>query len=120
MGHDGGMLDQAFYAAQAFGQGKQLRALQETAALLQPALQNSGHHAAKTIHLTHGQLMLRVAWQARIVNRFHILMSFQKCGDGQGIFAVTLHAQGQGFQAPHGQKGIEGPGDGAHRVMQIG
>ena len=38
MGHDGGMLDQAFDAAQAFGQGEQLAALEEALGASSPPL----------------------------------------------------------------------------------
>ena len=47
-------------------------------------------------------------------------MALQEFRDGHGILAVALDAQGQGLQAPHGQKSIKRPGDGADRVMQIG
>ena len=51
MGHDGGVLDQAFYAAEALGEGEKMRVLQETASAIQIGIKVDRDHAAERFHL---------------------------------------------------------------------
>ena len=49
---------------------------------------------------------------------FDFLLLFQPLRQGQGAFAMALHADGQGFHAAQGQEAVERPGDRAHGVLQ--
>ena len=55
------MLDQAFDAAEAFGQREQLRALQELRVAGKVAVELDGDHAAEGLHLRLGERVLRMA-----------------------------------------------------------
>ncbi|MND58801.1 hypothetical protein D3C80_499710 [compost metagenome] len=117
MGHDRRMLDQAFHTAQALGQGKNAHALQKAFGTGQVAVEVHRNHPAKTPHLPPGQAVLGVRDQARVVNPCDLRLAFQPMRQFQGVAAVALHAQGQGFHPAQGQKGIERPGDRPHRVL---
>ncbi len=114
------MFDQAFDAAQGFGQRKQVAALQHAARFLQAALDLDADNAAEAVHLALGQRVLRVALEAGVDHAFDGRVLFQPLGKFQRVRAMGLHAQVQGFQAAHGEEGIERAGDGTDRVLQEG
>ena len=58
MRHQRGMIDQAFHAAEAFRQGKQVCVLQKTARSGEVSFQNNGDHSAEPAHLLPGQIVL--------------------------------------------------------------
>ncbi|MNG02016.1 hypothetical protein D3C84_850210 [compost metagenome] len=62
------MFDQAFHAAQAFGQGEDLHAFKEAFGAGQVAVEVKGDHPAETAHLPLGQFVLRVRRQAGVVD----------------------------------------------------
>src|SRR5256885_2182524 len=62
VGHDRRMLDQALHPAQAFGEGKELAALEEAARCAKATLDQRRHHAAiAVVHLLRREQMLRMA-----------------------------------------------------------
>ncbi len=68
MGHECRMVDQAFHAAQAFCQRKQLRVLEKTPRSGKVRFQNDRDHAAETAHLLTSQIMLRMRFEAGIMD----------------------------------------------------
>ena len=58
MRHKSGMIDQAFHAAQAFRQSKQVRVLKKTPRSGEVSFQNDGDHSAEPAHLLPGQIVL--------------------------------------------------------------
>src|SRR5689334_9346610 len=68
VGHDRRVFDQAFHAAQALGQGEDLHVLKEAFGTSQVAVEVDGNHPAETAHLPLGQFVLRVRWQAGVVD----------------------------------------------------
>ena len=64
--HDRRMLDQAFDAAERFGEREQLAALEHAARLAQAALDHDRDDAARTVHLPLRERVLRMRLQARI------------------------------------------------------
>src|SRR5215470_8541613 len=94
MRHDRRMLDEALHAAQAFGERKELAALEKAARCREPASQHRAHHAAiAVVHLLGGEQMLRMAREARIDHALDLGMLFQPGGDMHRVAAVALHAQ---------------------------
>src|SRR5688500_2469985 len=75
MRHDRRVLDQAFYAAEAFGEREQLAALEEAARRGEAAFQHCGHHAAvAAVHLARGEEMLRMGGETRIDDALDLRM----------------------------------------------
>jgi len=92
MGHDRGMLDQAFDPTQAFRQSEQLTALQEPLGAREVALQHHGHDAAEAVHLTLGKCMLRMTFETGINHALHIAARFQPARDPETARTMALHA----------------------------
>ena len=72
--HQGRVLDQAFHAAQAFGQGEHGAAFQEAPRARQVGIEVDRDDAAETVHLALRQRVLRVGGQARIKHGFDIVV----------------------------------------------
>ena len=68
MRHDRGMIDQAFDAAQAFRERKQVRILQESSRPFKIRFQNNRHNPAESTHLLAGEVMMRMRFEPGIVN----------------------------------------------------
>lgn len=105
--HHRRQLGQAFVPAEAFREREHVQRLQEVARLLQPAADVERHDAAVPVRLPLGQLMLRVAWQARVQHPLHLWMRFEEPGNRQRVALVAFHAQGERFQAPVDQIAVE-------------
>src|SRR5450830_1281004 len=118
MRHQGRVFDQAFHAAQAFGQGKHFAAFQEAARASQVGIEVDRDDAAEAIHLALGQRMLRMRFQAWIKHLAHFFLLFQPLRQRQSALAVALHADGQGFYAAQSQEAVERAGDRAYRILQ--
>src|SRR5207248_4468816 len=58
MRHESWMIDQAFDAAEAFGQRKEVRVFQKTPRAREIGFQNYGHDSAKAAHLRAGEIVL--------------------------------------------------------------
>ncbi len=55
--------------------------------------------ATQTVHLAHGQFMLRMVCQSGIDDIANPRMLLQPLSDLQGVIAMGFHPQRQGFQA---------------------
>ena len=60
MGHERGMIDQTFDAAQTFCEREQVRVFQESTRSLEIRFQNDRDHSAKAAHLGAREIMLRM------------------------------------------------------------
>ncbi len=119
MGHQRGQLDQAFDAAQAFGQGEQARAAGHLARSVNAALDLERQHAAEAAdHLATSQFVLRMAFQARVVDVFHARVVFQEATHLQRVGGVLAHAHRQGLESAQHQPTVERPGHSTDRVLQ--
>ena len=92
MGHDAGMLDEAFYRAQTFGKRKETATLQHTHGGFLAAFHHCADHAAEGMHLAFGEGMLRVTGKARINDTFDVRVLFQPIGNGKGAGGLAVHA----------------------------
>src|SRR6266699_2819849 len=77
MGHQRRMLDEAFDAAEAFGQGEQAAALEETLGLVEADIELGGDHAAEAAHLPFREPVLGMAREARIEDPAHLWMALE-------------------------------------------
>src|ERR1041384_3318418 len=114
MRHEGGMIDQAFHAAQAFGERKEMRVFQKAAGASEIGFQKRRHDSAKAAHLRTGEIVLRMGFKTGITHRLDILVILQPARDLECVRAVALHSQRQSFQAPQDKKAVEGAGDRAN------
>ena len=71
VGHQSRVLDQAFHPAQTLCQRKDAAAFQEPQRPFQPSLQHGTNHAAETVHLPTGQVVLRMTRQTGIDDAGH-------------------------------------------------
>src|SRR3569833_2624777 len=114
------MLDQTLDTAQTFSQREQVTALQHPTRVSHGAAQHCGHDSTKSSgHLTPCERMLRIAFQARVVDALDLRMPFQELRNRQCVGAMSLHAQRQGLYSPQDLKTIERPGYRAHRILQV-
>src|ERR1700730_9183012 len=72
VGHDGGMVDEAFDAAKAFGERKKMGVLEEPPSTGKICFQYNCDHATKRAHLFLRELVLRMPLQSRIINFFYL------------------------------------------------
>lgn len=73
-----------------------------------PVLWDESEQARGIGHLAPGQLVLGVAFEARVVDPPDPWMGFEETGDGKGVRLVAFHAQGQRVHAAHDRPGAEG------------
>src|SRR5437764_9827891 len=118
MGHKRGMIDQAFHAAQAFGEREQVRALEESSRAFEICFQNDRDHSAETAHLGTGEIVLRMRFQSWVTDRLHLRLFFEPARDLERISAMPFHSQRKRFQTAQYQKTIERPGDRTDRILQ--
>ena len=106
MGHGGGVLEQAFHAAEGFGEAEQFRRLAERLGLL-GGLEQYGDHAAEAGHLLFRHLVARVCFESRVTHAGNLRLGVEVFGHGFGVVAVAVHAHGEGFEAAAGEVGVE-------------
>ena len=95
VGHDGRVLDEAFDAAQALGEGKQPHAFEEALGAREIAIELDADHAAKGVHLPLGDGVLRMAFEAGIDDVPNFRPRLQPAGDGKAVLRMPLHPQRQ-------------------------
>src|SRR6266404_1861570 len=78
MRHERRMVDKAFHAAKAFRQREQLRVLEKTPRSGKVRFQNDRDHAAETEHLLTSQIVVRMRFEAGIMDRFDLCSSSQR------------------------------------------
>ena len=64
-----------------------------------------------------------MAWmggQPRIPHGRHGRVTLEHVDDGSRVGAVSVHADGESLEAAEDEEAVEGPGDGADRVLEIG
>mmetsp|Transcript_24183 Transcript_24183/g.77636 ORF Transcript_24183/g.77636 Transcript_24183/m.77636 type:complete len:379 (+) Transcript_24183:226-1362(+) len=115
--HDGRRLRQRLHSAQRLGQGEQLHILQERARAFQAALHVERDHASEPAHLGLGDLVLRVAWQARVDHALHRLVALQVRGHRLSVRLVLAHTHGQRLESTKGHVAVEWRRDSAHAVL---
>ena len=115
--HDGRVLDEALDTAETLGQQPELDGLEEGARLGETALEPDSDHAAEAGGLLLGELVLRMAREARVAHALDLGMRLEEGRNLLGVLLVALHAQVQGLGAAHGHVRVERAGDGAHAVL---
>lgn len=120
MRHDGGMVDQAFHAAERFGQGEQFGLLAETLGRVEAALEHDRDDAAEAGHLALGQCVLRVRGQAGVDHLLDRGVGFQPLRQRQRVLAMRAHAQRQGLEAAQREEAVERALHAADGVLQEG
>ena len=118
VGLHGGVGDQGFGAAQAFGEHGHLHACEHVARRF-GRVGAEGDHAAEAGALAQAEVVAGVVGQAGIVHVSHVRGRAQPAGQGERVALVALHAQGQGLQAARDQPGVEARkgGAGGHRKI---
>jgi hypothetical protein len=78
-------------------------------------------------HLPFGEVVLRVAREARVVDRRDLRVVLQEPRHGEGVLLVLAHADGEGLEAPEHDPGVERPRHAAggvlvegHPLVQVG
>ena len=89
-------------------QGGHLEAVDEPGPGFAPALEREGNHAAAPVgQVFGGPLLVRVTLQRGVAYGLDLVVLLEPVGDGIGILAMALNAQGQGFKPLIDQKGPE-------------
>ena len=99
MCHASGVLDERLDGAERLRQREELRVAHDGERRVLSGSQREAHHAAEVPHLPRGGRMRVVGklWIQHTVDRG---MSDEQVDDGTGVRAVTVHAHGEGLQAP--------------------
>lgn len=119
MCHAAGHLHERLHAAKRLGQCENLGQLAEPLrggmAALNAEAQHAATHAVTVLFL--GNVPVRVAFEARVVDGDNAGVGLERCGDGGRIASGFSGAQVQCLEATVGQPGVEGGGDGADGVL---
>ena len=110
VGHAGGVLDEGIHVAQADGQGYQPQAVHQFGSCIKASLEFEGDHSAEIVHLTFGDLVARVGFQAGEKYLGGLGVAVQVTGHLGSVGAVTLHAEFEGSQPDVGEPGVEWAG----------
>src|SRR5436190_19300811 len=85
VGHHARVLDKRLHAAQALGQGEQARAFDYALCLFETALDLERDHAAKTAHLSPGEVVLGVRGDAWIAHTLDLGVLYEELGYLAGV-----------------------------------
>ncbi len=86
--------------------GEELETVDKRASCFGATLDAEDHHGPLSFGQVFFYQFLLVSVAARITNPLHRRMRSKMIGHGLGVFTVTLHAHGQGFNALHELPGI--------------
>ena len=106
MGHDRRVLDERLDAAQRLGEREDADALEHRAGLIEAVFEVDRHHAAKVAHLLLGDIVLRVALQARVDHPLDRRVLAQVPSHALGVDAVALHADVQCLRRTQEQEAL--------------
>src|ERR1700751_233804 len=95
-----------------------MRVFEKTFRSIEIGFQNNRNYSAKTAHLRTCEIVLRMRFQARIVNRFYVRLFLKPARNLQRVRAMPLHAERQRFQTSQYKKTIERSSDCADRILQ--
>src|SRR5437763_11270668 len=112
------MLGKTLDAAQAFRAYEHAQPLEETARLVETAVQHERHHAAESVHLPACEGMLGVLGESGVMDAPNLRVSRQALCDGRRVLAVTRHAQMQRLETAQREKAVEWRKDRADSVLQ--
>src|SRR3954471_7466236 len=101
------MIHEAFYATETFREREQMGVLEEAPRAGQIGFQNDRDHAAERAHLFLREFMLRMLFEARIVNLFDLWFLLEPARDLERVLAMPLHPQGQRLQPSQRQETVE-------------
>src|ERR1043165_3288558 len=95
-----------------------MRVLEEPARAGEIGFQNNRDHSAKRAHLFLRQLMLRMLFQARVVNLFDLRLLLEPACDLESVLAMPFHSQSERLQTTEREKAIKRSRNRADRVLQ--
>src|SRR5436190_20987677 len=105
------MIDEAFHPAEAFGEREEMRVLEEAPCAGEIGFQHDRDHSAKGAHLFLRQLVLRMLFEARIINFLDLRLFLEPARNLKRVFAMTLHPQCESLQPAQSEKAIERAGN---------
>ena len=85
MSHDARVFDEAFDAAEGFGEGEKFDALEHRLGRIEPAFQENGDHAAESVHLALGDRVAGMGFEARIGDARDRRMRLQPFAERHGV-----------------------------------
>ena len=93
------MIDQALDPAQTFGQGKQMSVLEKAPRSFEIGFQDNRDDSAEPAHLLAREIVLRMDFEPRIIDMFHLRLVFEPARNFQRVRAMPFHPQRQCFQS---------------------
>ena len=103
------MFDQTFHAAEAFGERKQLGALEKALGAGEIAVQFDRDDAAERRHLCLGERVLGMAFEAGVDHPAHVGTGFQPLGERESVDGVTFNSKRQVLRPRSARKLSKGP-----------
>ena len=99
-----------------------LEAIHELDGLFTTALDAEREHAARetALELLLGEFVVLVAFEAGVVDPSHLRVVLEELGAGESVFAVTRHAEVQGFEAEVQEECILRRLDGTEVAHELG
>src|SRR5215469_8132343 len=98
------MAHEAFDAAKAFRQGKNLKSFEHGDGLLLVSFEEHRHHPSAILHLPPGQFVSGMVGEERIYDPFDLGMRLKPGRDCKRVGGMTLEAQWQRFDATQAKK----------------
>ena len=115
--HLRGLLDEALDAAEALRELPDLRATDDRDRLLL-ASDEERDHAAEVAHLPGGELVSRMAAEARVEHALHPRVPLEVRRDRDGVLAVAVHPHRERLHAAEHEPRVERSGHRAERLLQ--
>src|SRR6185437_13692781 len=107
MRHAGWMIDQRFYTAQTFGQGKDMGGRKQLFGCLDTIVfQCKAHHATETPHLLAGDAVARMIGEPTPIDLADFGVFAQKMSDSLSVETMPIHSYMQGLYTAQNQKTI--------------
>jgi len=92
-----GVCDQRFDASQAGSDEAELEVIEEFFRGGEVAFDFEGNDASEAFHLFNSDFVMRVGFQARVIDAFYGGMRFEESRDAHTGSVVDRHAEGKGF-----------------------
>ena len=116
MAHPIGVFDQRFDSAQRFGQHVELHRFENVLGGWASAFDLKTHHRAETVLLSLGQFVMRMSWQAGVMDGSDIRMRVEHFRDRLGTSLMRFHSRGQSLDAAKDEPRIKRRARKAQRV----
>jgi hypothetical protein len=117
VGHRRWLFDEALNTAETLGECEDLGFAHHVGGLFEACVHLEADHPAEVVHLRGREVVVRVRFEAGVVDAVHGLVVLQPVGECAGVLAVAVHPDREGLSASEDEEALVRAGSRAHAVL---